>query len=263
MKKILLIIFTFALVSSKLTSSSSIIYGVNTTIDENNMEFTLNYNGRGKDILLLYLSYEGSLFVNYSCGTKGYKNQTYSNAGEDLILMTHYDKKSTCRFKYNPEKGQKYSFVMYSMNTPVKIKLKNKYGNLKTPRALSDFNTNITNLTFIVQNLEKDVNATFEFNKTSAKMQQIIFTIKNPFTVCEDKNCQSEVSSYVFKKGKTYFIQVNYMVYENFLIYYGIPGFTFYNQDYDGNYYEDDVILNGVDGLTLKYLLICLMLLFI
>ena len=263
MKKILLLIFTFALVSSKLTSSSSIIYGVNTTIDENNLEFTLDYNGKGKDILLLYLSYEGSLFVKYRCGMEGYKNQTYSNAGEDLVLMTHYDKKSTCKFIYTPEKGKKYSFVMYSMNTPVKIKLKNKYGNLMTPRALSDFSTNITNLTFIVQNLEKDVNATFEFNKTSAKMQQIIFTIKNPFTVCEGKKCQSEVSRYLFKKGKTYSIQVNYMVFQNFLIYYGIPGFTFYDQNYDGNYYEDDVILNGVDGLTLKYLLICLILLFI
>ena len=37
---------------------------------------------------------------------------------------------------------------MYSMNTPVKIKLKNKYGNLMTPRALSNLNTNIDNLTF-------------------------------------------------------------------------------------------------------------------
>ena len=94
-------------------------------------------------------------------------------------------------------------------------------------------------------------------------MQQIIFTIKNPFKVCEGKNCQSEVSSYLFKKGKTYSIQVNYMVFKNFLIYYGIPGFTFYDQNYDGKYYEDDVILNGVDGISLKYLLICLMLLFI
>ena len=106
MKKIFLLIFTFALVSSKLTSSSSIIYGVNTTIDENNLEFTLDYNGKGKDILLLYLRYEGSLFLNYSCGMKGYVNKTYSNAGEDLVLMTHNSKKSTCRFKYTPEKGK-------------------------------------------------------------------------------------------------------------------------------------------------------------
>ena len=261
MKKIILLIFTFALVSSKLTSSSKIIYGVNPTIDENNIEFTLDYNSQGKDILLLYLSYEGSLFVNYSCGMQGYANKTYSKAGEDLVLMTHYDKKSTCRFKYAPVKGKKYSFVMYSMNTPVKIKLKNKYGNLRTPGAISDSNTEITNLTFLVQNLEKDVNAIFEFNKKSAEMSQTIMYINNPFFVCEGNNCQKEVRRYTFKKGKTYTIKITYSTRQNYFFFYAIPGFTFYDENYNGNYYEDDVILNGDIGLTLKYLLICLMLL--
>ena len=152
---------------------------------------------------------------------------------------------------------------MYSMNTPVKIKLKNKYGNLMTPRAISDFNTDVTNLTFMVQNLEKDVNVTFKYNEKSAEMIQMIIIIENPFTVCEGNNCQSKVSRYTFKKGKTYTIKVNYTPYKYIFYFYAIPGFTFYDENYDGNYYEDDVILNGDIGLTLKYLLICLMLLFI
>ena len=54
MIKICLFVFIFTLASSKIIPSVKL--GVNTTFDKNNNEFTFQYSGPGKDIILFYFN---------------------------------------------------------------------------------------------------------------------------------------------------------------------------------------------------------------
>ena len=59
---------------------------------------------------------------------------------------------------------------MHSIKNEIKIKLKNKYGDITHPLAYPDYMDqelsllDITNITYSVPNLEKDVTVTFDYN---------------------------------------------------------------------------------------------------
>ena len=123
----------------------------------------------------------------------------------------------------------------------------------------------VSQLTFSVPKLDRDVTANFEYNK-KADIERDSFTIENPFKVCHGKDCEENLSTYEFKKGESYEINVKVSKVrdeynDKYII---IPGFTFYDQKYNGTYSPDDILdvdTNSANGLKAKLLFISLILL--
>lgn len=263
MKKIFLLAFIFILVSPK--SIPSVNLGVNTTFDMNNNEFKFQYSGPGKDIILFYFKLDNNC-VDYDIDCpNGGSGSSISGSSEFSKVFQQIEKKGTCTITFEPKEENKGSFVIYTLNSKLSIKLKNKYGNLLS-ESERDFNwISVSQLTFSVPKLDRDVNAKFEYSN-NVYIDGDPFTIENPFKVCHGKECEENLSTYEFKKGESYevSVKVSKVANEDDDKYIIIPGFTFYDSKYNGTYSPDD-ILDGdtsyASGLKAKLLFISLILL--
>lgn len=264
MIKIFLFVFIFTLASSKTIPSVKL--GVNTTFDKNNNEFKFQYSGPGKDIILFYFKLDNN-YINYDIDCpNGGSSTSISGSSESSKALSQLGKKGTCTIKFEPEEENKGSFVIYTLNNKLSIKLKNKYGNLLSESEDDDDDwVSASQLTFSVPKLDRDVNAKFEYSN-SVYIHGDTFNIENPFKVCHGKECEENLSTYEFKKGESYEISVKVSKVTNeyddkYII---IPGFTFYDIKYNGTYSPDDILdvdTNSANGLKAKLLFISLILL--
>ena len=128
MIKIFLFAFIFTLISSKSTPSVNL--GVNTTFDKNKNEFEFQYSGTGKDIILFYFKLDNK-YVDYDIqGPYGDTQGSTSGKSEISVSLVQSKEKGTYTIKFKSEEKNKGSFVIYTLNSKLSIKLKNKYGNL-------------------------------------------------------------------------------------------------------------------------------------
>ena len=259
MIKIFLFISIFVFISLK--SIPSVKLGVNTTIDINNNEFKFEYNGPGHDIILFYFQFDQKyIHSSIEC-----PDHSISGGNEYSRALIHIGKRGTCTIKFDPEEKDKGSFVIYTLNNKLSIKLKNKYGNLSSRATDDDSNVRVSKLTFSVPKIDRDATVNFEYDK-SVNIRRESFSIENPFKVCHNKDCKESLSTYEFKKGESYEITIKLF---NANDEYGdkyilIPGFTFYDQKYNGTYSPDDILdidTNSANGLKLKLLFISLIIL--
>ena len=283
MEKFLLILF-FGLFSSKIYPS--IIFGKNTTFDlENNHIFNLKYNGPGNDALLVYLKSNIYTMSQLSCHGSISWTTIY---GAELFPLK--ESNMNCEFQINKlfvdeEGGGKGTFLMFALQNEIKIKLRNKYGDLDTPLVQSNINSlkeelilpDIIHITYSVPNLERNVSVKFEYNENCDP-----FTIgENPFKVCHNDDCEENIETYSFQKGESYKIMIRLQKLKkneddsNF--YYVLPGYTFYDEDYNGEDSDDDIIYDGDEDenkkeednnnkalvANLKIFFICLLLFFL
>ena len=238
--------------------------GVNTTFDYQNQNFIYKYSGPGKDAILFYIKYENSIEYKIECLNDDTKRSS-EGPDEDVHLFEQYDKSGSCTMKFTPLEGEKGSIVIYTFKTELKIKLKNKYGNINLPtyaEGLVEYNMlDISQLTYSVPNLDRDVTAKFEFND-EIEIHGEIYTIDNPFKVCHGKDCTENISTYDFKKGESYVITVNVkkVIKDNEILYL-VPGFSFYDIKYNGKYSPDDIIINYFKSLKINYIILSLFLL--
>ena len=188
MIKIFLFFFIFALISSK--SSPSVKLGVNTTFDMNNNEFKFEYKGPGKDIIIFYIKSD-NYYVDYDLDCPNTSIESSISGGTyDSITATQIEKTGTCTIKFESEKESKGSFVIYTIKSKLSIKLKNKYGNLIFADEDNDsLAESISQLTFSVPKLVRDVTANFEYSK-NVLIHRTTYTIENPFKVYHGKFSQ-------------------------------------------------------------------------
>ena len=262
MIKIFQFFFIFALISSK--SSPSVKLGVNTTFDMNNNEFNFEYKGPGKDIIIFYIKSDNYYFdYDLVCPNTSMES-SISGGTYASITATQVGTTGTCTIKFESEKESKGSFVIYTIKSKLSIKLKNKYGNLIFADEDDDsLAESISQLTFSVPKLDRDVTANFEYSK-DVFIHKTPYTIENPFKVYHGKDFKENISTYEFKKGESYEINVKVSKvtdeynYKHIII----PGFTFYDQKYNGTYSPDDILdTNSANVLKIKLLFISLFLL--
>ena len=149
------------------------------------------------------------------------------------------------------EGGGKGTFIMHTIKNEIKIKLRNKYGDLYHPLYDTDFMhkdliiPDISYITYSVPNLERDVTVTFDYNGNCGPV-----TIdENPFKVCNSNDCKENIETYDFKKGESYAIMVKLQKLKSSesSSYYVMPGYTFYDIDYSGIDSDDDIIVDDID----------------
>ena len=261
MRKIFFFIFILSFISSK--DIPSVKLGAKNTFDaESDNSFKYVYKGPGKDLLVIYFYFDTNSYSydidcqNSSTGSSG------SGSSEKVDVVNQIDKSGTCTIKFEEGKG---SFIIYTLNIELGIKLKNKYGNINLPIYTEEKDEkyiNISQLTFSVPNLERDATVKFEYTE-KAETSEGTYDMENPFKVCHGNDCQENIETYNFKKGESYKIMVKAVKKES--RYEGtfslIPGFTFYDENYDGTYTPDDIIeYNNAFSMKIKYLFISLIL---
>ena len=274
MIKILLFIFALPFTSSK--EIPLVKAGINTTFDYNYNEFNFDYKGPGNDMILMYINIEeGNFDLKLNCILNAFDGTFHK--GDYILTKQIFYGHSLCYIRFNSSEGNKEakgSFVIYNYNKELSIKLKNKYGNadLSTYHVAEPGYLDISDqLNFSVPNLERNATVIFKYNTKNQMYDE--YTIKNPFKICHYHNCQENISSYDFKKGESYKIIVkmtrikdeHYESGEVILI----PGFTFYDQNYNGTFSPDDIIddedddgdegdENGSNDLKIKLLFLSL-----
>ena len=114
-------------------------------------------------------------------------------------------------------------------------------------------NLTINKTTFSVPNLERDVKTIFEYNPVYSD---------NPFEVCLNTECQENITIYDFKKGNYYkiFVKLDNSNEKEIIL----PGFQFYDVNYNGNYDTNDIFIfkNNVEGLKIKILFLSLIIVY-
>ena len=261
MRKIFFFIFILSFISSK--DIPSVKLGAKTTFDaESDNSFKYVYKGPGKDLLVFYIYIDTNSYsydIKCQSGSTGSKG---SFSPENVKLVKQIDKSGTCTIKFEEGKG---SFIIYALNIELGIKLKNKYGNINLPiytKEKDEEYINITQLTFSVPNLERDATVKFKYTENVDTIVET-YDVENPFKVCHGNDCQENIETYNFKKGESYKIMVKAVKKEGssegtFSL---IPGFTFYDENYNGIYSPDDIIeYNNVFSMKIKYLFISLIL---
>lgn len=257
----ILLLFIITLSSSK--KIPTIELGVNTTFDSISNELEFIYNGPGKDIILIYVKFEGEYYdYEFDCT---YSHSTGEGTSSEIVLYSNNQvgKTGSCNIKFflsnDSDKG---SLIIYTLNKVLSIKLKNQYGHLDNEffQIFKGIEPSVSQLTFLVPSLEKDITANFEYQKKE-NLNDIYYDIDNPFIVCHGKTCQDNITSYDFKKKESYKIMIKiHRVKNKNTDYIGIPGFRFYDINYNGTYSPDDIV-NDSSLLKIHFLLISLILL--
>ena len=219
---------------------SSIDLGKKILFDSSNNEFIIEYHGPEKNLFLFLISHEkGKLDYKISCPYI-HSSQTGLQLKDYQFLFNNLGG-GECNFKLTLDEGGKGYFIIYDFKALYEIKLKNKYGNINTYISYShleedDFDKSASKLTFLVPNFRTNSNITFEYVNYEK--------FENPFKVCHENVCKENVTSYYFEQGKSYQIYVKLLKElgdSPASYYYFVPPFSFYAEDYDEEYSNDDI----------------------
>ncbi len=140
---------------------------MNTTFDQDNKEFKLNYTGKSNDGLLAFIEYEGGPFCTFSIAYDFLDFQSESLSNNAILFYQDSPKNSyTIQFGISDGDIVNGTFKIYSFRDDLKIKLKNKYGNINLPLFKTEFKKYDipTHLTFSINNLDRDVTVKFDYN---------------------------------------------------------------------------------------------------
>ena len=159
-----------------------------------NNQFKFEYSGPGKDIILFYFNFSNYVDYDIDCPNGGISSSS-SGFSEEAEAVAQFGKKGICTIKFESTEEYKGSFVIYTLNNKLSIKLKNKYGNLDTAYEDDDNMISVSQLTFSVPKLDRDVTANFEYSKKSF-VSGCTADIDNPFKVCHDKVCEENTTTY-------------------------------------------------------------------
>ena len=120
------------------------------------------------------------------------------------------------------------------------VDLSKKYeGKFSIVTAPGSENEQPPQLTYAINNAEKDVTFNFQYTDTDEELDE---KIPNPFKICQNNVCVTNIKTYEFKKGESYKIHV---VMKKIGSDIALPAFSFA----DKNYKES----SGNNGIILRY----------
>ena len=239
MKSLFILAFLFTL-SAALTVQT-INLGEKVSFDSSNKEFALTDKVPNNNILLVLVDHEEGKKLGYRFSS--YYDTTYGKGFLDKEIFILWDfKVGPCEFEFILKDEDKGSFIIYDFKTVLETKLRNKYGykskNVKSYIYGTNYDESLSQISFSVPNFRTNANIHFEFNDIILNYTRFA----NPFEVCHNDICKNNVTKYYFEKGESYQINVKIQKVELYgQPIYAIPGFTFYPEDYDGTYHDDDI----------------------
>ena len=188
-KKIILLLL-ISTVSTKTELDSTIIdFDVKQPFDENNLVFTFTNSARDQKFFLMQIDSDiYSVNYEYQCGSTGKSSKSSANhlfiikanSGDCTINISYAVKELKSKgtiwvhpfdreIIFNLEKEEKFAFSKY-------VEFKEKF----------------PSLFFSVSNLTKDTEVQFTHGHSVIRKEDKIFTLKNPFRICQGKECKDE-----------------------------------------------------------------------
>lgn len=215
--------------------------------DSTNNEIRIPYDGPEKNIFLYLISHE-----KYNLGYELKCDGSYMNKDnimkKDFGIIFHIYG-GDCYLKLLVDEGDKGNLTVYDFKATFEIKLKNKYGNnnmdLYSYISIDNnhYDESVSKLKFFVTKFRTNLTITFEYTKKVESISEF----ENPFEVCHENICKNNITSYYFEEGKNYqiYVKMQKVTQDNYHFEpettYAIPPFTFYAQDYNENYSNDDI----------------------
>ena len=74
--------------------------------------------------------------------------------------------------------------------------------------SLVSYNEKFPSLVYSISNLVADTEAKFTHDSPTIIIEDIYFTLKNPFRICVENECKDDIETYTFIKGKSYTIEI-------------------------------------------------------
>ena len=237
MKFLLFILSLISLISlSTSLMLPSFKVGQKVSFNSLNCEFTFAYDGPNKNMLLMLFSHEkDNLSYQLTC-----PEEIFGGVHMDKdIGILNYISEGPCNLKLGTDKNDNGTFIFYDFKAKYKIKLRNKYGNINmdfSSRVSGDRYDSSGELKFLVPNFRGNLSIKFEYK------EKAFYSFTNPFKVCHENVCEENISNYYFEEGNSYEIYVKAQKIKfGEEIDYMIAPFTFYPEDYNGTYYDDDL----------------------
>lgn len=250
MHKIIILLLLITAISAKTNLASTIIdFDVKQPFDENNLIFTFTNSALESKFFLVKIDSE--LFhvkYSYQCQIPGNKSESSLNhlfiikadPGDCRINIEYALKELTSKgtiwvhpfdreIIFNLEKEEKFAFSKY-------VEFKEKF----------------PSLFFSVSNLTKDTEVKFTHGHDVITKGDKIFTLKNPFRICQGKECKDDISQYTFINETDYTIEIKTEeINAGTKKYYYMNSFSFYKKSNGGN----NILMNPLIYLVLLLLL--------
>jgi len=203
------ILFLLVLSLVSLIKIPNIELGIEIPFNETYNEFTYTASSSASLRLYVYHDYE---CVRYNISGYSTTLGDILSPGDGIKFYVTSNEQIKIKFTFFPKydklitKEKKGTFYIYSSSSPTKIDINKKinayfgifYGT--TDPILVSYETGV---------IEKDVSVKLEYNKSFKN--DIIETenVKNPFKICdENDDCDEYLSSYTFKQGHSYSINI-------------------------------------------------------
>lgn len=268
-KNIIFIFFLSLAISKDIKSPKNLEYGVKTNFDKNNNEFTFTYNGQGRSYLLVNIEYNSyDLEYQHTCDTGQSHIKTVNEPGlASLFPLYNSEVQHQIKLNYEEAKSEEGGKIWINpLNNELNVDLNKKYS-LKVPFNIGFSDSEeLSPLTYVITKASKTVEFKFEYEeKVPVGPNEKIMTVTNPFEVCEDDDCHENVSSFEFKEGKSYTInlylkEITDPEWEE--PYYVLPSFSFADKNHKDDD-DDDKHTTNSQSLRFKFWIFALAILFI
>ena len=239
-----------------VTSLEEIEFGKRIQFDGENKLFTHNFADVQNNVFLFIVEYENKK-ISYSMKCPPSSINVQSTGGKVREEIFTLSQPNECTLNITG----KGNFIIYSFKDSVAIDLKDTYGNINlAAKEISLSNEPNYQLTFLVNNLESDMLAYFDYNKEKIKISDEYYNIENPFKICVNETCEeNNIQEYNFIKNNNYQIIVKIQVItdKNGRKRYVFPGFSFPKKGSN----DDDKNSGRSHQLNIKLILMSLILL--
>ena len=218
MKKILLTISLLIIVSSKL---SEFEFGKEITFDKDNKEFQFKYDK--PDVFFVQAIYGNKLDIKLILD--GNTCESISREKGGMGFVTSELEGTNYTISLNPGSNDKGTLWVNPSKNEIKFDLNKKF-EWKFDIA-KECPGPASKLTFVIDKAEKDVTFVFKYNNEIKDIFVEPIKVPNPFQVCHKTDCKDDITTYDFKKGESYKINVKYAEVGN---HYVFPSLSFYDK---------------------------------
>ena len=218
-----LFIFIFILIIT-LSKINSVEYGKEIIFDKDNNEFKLTFQQNGVLLVSVKINTPNLLIFRAYFNRRNILRKV-ETSGLGIIVPFEKGYTNSIVIDYKESSNEKGIIWMNPSTNEIKVNLNETYEwKYDVKEIITDLNLKSYNITYSIDNAEKDVLLVFKYNN-KFKIEDNLMA-SNPLRVCHRKKCKSNITSYIIKKGESYkiYININYMQIKS---YYYLPSFSF------------------------------------
>lgn len=217
--KSIVLISLLVLISSK---DNTIDFAKEIPFDKNNSKFEFTYDKNDSFFIQVTCNDTTNFRLKTNGGNFGFMANPPGNS-----LVSYKILSDSYTINIESESNSKGTFWINPSLLDVKIDLNSK---IEWKYYTSSNNEN-AKLTYAIENAEKDVTFIFKYSYPNVDEKD---TLSNPFEVCHKDECKEDISTYDFKKGESYKINVKHIKISSVSSNYtGFPCFSFYDKSKD------------------------------